>query len=315
MNYEYTGAAADLHDAVTQAAAAWDRPQPGTDVSQAETFAQHWDLAVSLGWTTILDEVDIADEQGRELLEAAGAAVSALARAGAKLPVRQTLLARSAARESFDNAAVAVLEDGTGLWQPVAAVVVAPNGEVRTQTPVRAEDLDMAGRPLAGPIPRPIRSAGRQSAISNYLLLHEILGAADGAVDLTRAYVDQRIQFGRPLSSIPAVKTTLGELSVAQGQLHAALREVGRRLPEVSTTPERLHFALASAREIADTTAGFVASTAHQLHGAMGITAESGLHHRTTLLWADRDEGRTGADPAALTEAQLWELTAPGVAS
>ncbi|MFI1912441.1 acyl-CoA dehydrogenase family protein [Nocardia sp. NPDC020380] len=315
MNYEYTGAAADLHDAVTQAAAAWDHPQPGTDVSQGETFTQHWDLAVSLGWTTILDEVELADEQGRELLEAAGAAVSALARAGAKLPVRQTLLARSAAREAFDSAAVAVLYDGTGLWEPVAAFVVTPNGELRTQIPGRAQDLDIAGRPLATPVPRPVQLAGRQSVISNYLLLHEITGAVDGAVDLTRTYVDQRIQFGRPLSSIPAVKTTLGELSVAQGQLHAALREVGRRLPETNTTLERLHFALASAREIAAVTAGFVASTTHQLHGAMGITAESGLHHRTTLLWADRDEGRTGADPSALTEAQLWELTAPGVAS
>ncbi|MFJ4655661.1 acyl-CoA dehydrogenase family protein [Nocardia sp. NPDC088792] len=312
MNYEYTGAAADLHAAVTQAAAAWDRPQPGADVSQDETFAQHWDLAVSLGWTTILDDVELADEQGRELLEAAGAAVSALARAGAKLPVRQTLLARTAARESFDEAAVAVLDDGTGLWEPIAAVVVAPNGEVRTQTPSRAEHLDIAGRPLAAPVPRPVQLADRQSAVSNYLLLHEITGAVDGAVDLTRAYVGQRIQFGRPLSSIPAVKTTLGELSVAQGQLHAALREVGRRLPEAS---ERPRFALAAAREIAATTAGFVASTAHQLHGAMGITAESGLHHRTTLLWADRDEGRTTTDPAVLTETQLWELTAPGATS
>ncbi|MVU78295.1 hypothetical protein GPX89_13700 [Nocardia sp. ET3-3] len=312
MNYEYTGIAAELYAAVTEAVAAWDRPEPGIDVSRTGTFAAHWAIAAELGWTTVLDEAAGAGEDMPELLAAAGAAVSALARAGMKLPLRQTLLARWSARSEFDSGAVAVLADGTGVWEPIAEVRVSVAGEPVTRIPGRPEHLDLAGRPLAAPVPQPIPLPADLAMVSDYLLLHEITGAVDGAIELTRAYVDQRIQFGRPLSAIPAVKTTLGELSVAQAELHAALREVDRRPPGTDTS-ERLAFALSAARDIASSTAGFVASTAHQLHGAMGITAESGLHHRTTLLWADRDE-RAGEDMMVPGEAELWDLTTPNPA-
>jgi acyl-CoA dehydrogenase len=72
---------------------------------------------------------------------------------------------------------------------------------------------------------------------------------------------------------------------------------------------------VSAARISAATTASLVARAAHQLHGAVGITAEFGLHRYTSKLWAlrDADESqfaycrRLGARVRSEGEIQLWE--------
>jgi len=72
--------------------------------------------------------------------------------------------------------------------------------------------------------------------------------------------------------------------------------------------------AVASARVTAAGTATLVARSAHQLHGAVGVTQEYALHRHTRNLWNWRDadeserafSGRLGAMALAVDENTLW---------
>jgi alkylation response protein AidB-like acyl-CoA dehydrogenase len=143
-----------------------------------------------------------------------------------------------------------------------------------------------------------------------------LIGAAEGAYEMTKRYVTERQQFGRPLIAVPAVGAKLStmrvEIDLAIAGFERAVVRSG--LPDAAgaMTAARL------GRAVAAEAAGHVAATAHTLHGAMGVTIEYPLHHFTTLLWRTRDRaGSQHADLVALGravvdggEVVLWdELT------
>ncbi|MFI1213205.1 acyl-CoA dehydrogenase family protein [Streptomyces sp. NPDC020802] len=74
---------------------------------------------------------------------------------------------------------------------------------------------------------------------------------------------------------------------------------------------------VAAARIVAARAATVAARLSHQLHGAMGITAEYPLHRHTTRLWAWRDEEgsehewsvRLGELACSDGEEAVWQLT------
>lgn len=307
-----------LDEAVSRTVADWTRPRAGAALTTTPAFRHHWEAAVALGWTGILDEGDptaAATLADRELLDAACGAVTALARTGFALPLRQTLVARYAAVTPLPVEAIAVHPTAHGLWQPAATVLVAADGTVSTvgapQDGGPNTLIDLAGRPYAPVSETPGAVHHRVTECAQLLLLQEILGAAEGAVREARHYVTQRVQFGRPLIAIPAIRTIVGELEVSLRQLRTAVGEA--RYRSRNGDERSLAFALMTAREVASTVATEVAGTAHQLHGAMGITEEAGLHWCTRLLWADRDEGLAtrdwGLDALPADEAELWAFT------
>jgi len=62
------------------------------------------------------------------------------------------------------------------------------------------------------------------------------------------------------------------------------------------------------------TAAPAVARAAHQLHGAIGVTAEYSLHRWTTRLWSGRDWPRSQADwtdrlGRVRAEEEAWRVT------
>ena len=116
--------------------------------------------------------------------------------------------------------------------------------------------------------------------------LEEMMAHAGAALDLTRAWVRQRLQFGRPLVALPAVAARLADMTVQMRLGEAALIRV-----DLSDADERTH-RLAAARLVVGQCATVVARTAHQLHGAMGITAEYPLHGHTRAIWSRRDRAR-----------------------
>lgn len=142
-----------------------------------------------------------------------------------------------------------------------------------------------------------------------------VTGAAHGAYRLTRSYVAEREQFGAPLLKIPAVATGLAQMRVALAQADTALTLA----QEACASRAGVDSAVAVARITTASVAGDIARLAHQLHGAIGITEEYALHHRTRRLWAWRDAVATEHDwsrrlgrGAAAGEAALWgALTAP----
>lgn len=116
-----------------------------------------------------------------------------------------------------------------------------------------------------------------------------IAGAVERACALTKEHVSSRRQFGRPLAALPAVRRLVAGLAVERDLLDVAVTVAVNRQGRGTA---------AAARVTAAATAGAVATGAHQLHGAMGVTQEYPLHRLTRRLWAWRDEGGTQ---------RLWE--------
>ncbi|MFJ8812952.1 acyl-CoA dehydrogenase family protein [Amycolatopsis thermoflava] len=141
-----------------------------------------------------------------------------------------------------------------------------------------------AAEPVSGPGAECIRTR------LGILRSAALVGATRGAYRLTRKYLREREQFGKPLVRIPSAATALAAMRVEVIQAETALE----RALEADTAG-----AAAVARVVAGQAASAVARSAHQLHGAMGITREYPLHRLTRLLWAWRDADAPEADWAA----------------
>jgi acyl-CoA dehydrogenase len=118
-------------------------------------------------------------------------------------------------------------------------------------------------------------------------------GVMRGAYNKTRDHVRVREQFGAPLIKIPAVASAVANFKT---QLLLAEAAVARAVGAGECADMA---SAASARIIAASGATEAARLAHQLHGAMGVTHEDGLHRLTTRLWAWQD---------AVTSERKWSI-------
>jgi acyl-CoA dehydrogenase len=125
----------------------------------------------------------------------------------------------------------------------------------------------------------------------------------------------EREQFGAPLVKIPAVSSTLAQMAVRTRFAQSALDRATAACSDAHTSELHRFGAVSAARIGAAAAATLVARTSHQLHGAVGITAEYDLHRYTSKLWALRDadqsesaySGRLGARVRDEGEIELWE--------
>lgn len=149
--------------------------------------------------------------------------------------------------------------------------------------------------------------ADRLRARLDLLWAASITGAGHGAVTLTRDYVAERRQFDAPLLAIPAVAAGVARMRAALIQSDAAL---ARATDAALLAPEAagIGWPAAVARVIAAQAATDIARISHQLHGAIGITAEYPLAQYTTRLWAWRDAEVSEQEHAA----NLGRLAAAG---
>jgi acyl-CoA dehydrogenase len=136
----------------------------------------------------------------------------------------------------------------------------------------------------------------------------QIAAALRRCQDLSVTYARQRRQFGRALADLPVIQQELaalaGEAAAAQAASHAAIGEAAadaaRRaaIGEAAGGPadwwtaptQAAARAVAAAKVRAGLAATAGARSAHQIHGAIGITREYELHVHTRSLWAWRDE-------------------------
>ena len=175
----------------------------------------------------------------------------------------------------------------------------APGLEVEPGANVAGEPCDgvrLAGAALAelGSAP-PVMDARARLGL---LRAAALTGAVEGAYELTRGYVSTREQFGQPLVRIPAVAANLAIIKASVIQCAAAL----------ARACDGTLAAAAAARVVTGRAATQTARIAHQLHGAIGVTAEYRLHLFTKRLWAWRDAETTEHDWSVL----LGELAAAG---
>jgi acyl-CoA dehydrogenase len=123
----------------------------------------------------------------------------------------------------------------------------------------------------------------------------QIAGALAQVLDLCVAYVQMRVQFGRPIGKFQAIQQSMAILA---GQCAAAGAAADMAAEALGGTLDPLVVGAAKAR--AGEAASIAAGIAHQVHGAIGFTQEYALHPLTRRLWSWRDEFGNEAEWNAL---------------
>jgi len=167
--------------------------------------------------------------------------------------------------------------------------VVTPSSPERVATgylyPFATVDLD-GGEVLAG----------RGAELARWwriALAVELAGVLTPALELTTAYLTERTQFGKPIGSLQAVQHRLAE---------AHVWVAGTRWSALSAAWQGTDEAAATAATYTTMAARHVAADVHQLHGAIGFTAEYDLYLWTMRAQALRTElGGIGAHARATT--------------
>lgn len=129
-----------------------------------------------------------------------------------------------------------------------------------------------------------IPSAGAKvAACGAALYAAQLAGAMMRVMDMTLQYCNDRKQFGRSLGKFQAVQH---QASVMAEHVAAAMMAAEAAFQTPHGEPDAYRAAVAKSR--ASEAAGRVASTAHALHGAMGVTEEYDLALWTRCLHAWR---------------------------
>lgn len=111
-----------------------------------------------------------------------------------------------------------------------------------------------------------------------------IAGAGRAICDASRRHANDRTQFGRPLAKFQAVAQLLAELEESTTAVEIAAYDAARDASSPSGP-----VSAAAAAILASTTIKRIAAAGHQIHGAIGFTAECELGRSTTSLWSWRD--------------------------
>ncbi len=105
----------------------------------------------------------------------------------------------------------------------------------------------------------------------------QIIGALDAAVEFSVAHTREREQFGRPLSAFQAVQhalaTMAGEVERARAAANLAVAAAG----DFGFDSPQTDYAVAVAKVTLGQVVPSVVTSAHQLHGAIGVTIEHRL--------------------------------------
>lgn len=226
-------------------------------------------------------------------------------------------------RVPWGRRAAAVAAIARGADGPVAVLIDPSTASVAPGTNMAGEPrdrLDLDGVALAPERMAPVSAAVAhelelRGALSRALLL---AGAAGSAAALTVSYASERQQFGRPIATFQAVAHRMVRMSSEAEAAMLAATVAAHRFAELDGAGENADAVVALARASVSRSAREVATNAHQVHGAIGMTQEYPLHHFTRRIWSWGHEwgserswcARIGESVAAAGVEALW----PGVA-
>lgn len=114
----------------------------------------------------------------------------------------------------------------------------------------------------------------RRGALSRCV---QIIGALDAAAVLSVEHTRQRVQFGRPLSAFQSVQQSLAQMAGEIERARAAVELAVCAAAEFGFASQHTDYAITVAKVVAGRAVGPVTTTAHQLHGAIGVTREHPL--------------------------------------
>jgi len=106
-------------------------------------------------------------------------------------------------------------------------------------------------------------------------LASEALGGAERVLEMTTAYVKERMQFGRPIGSFQAIKHRLADMMI---EVEAAKSAAWYAACVADERPEELSEAAAIAKSYCCDAFFDCAASAIQLHGGTGFTWEHDVH-------------------------------------
>jgi 3-oxocholest-4-en-26-oyl-CoA dehydrogenase beta subunit len=173
--------------------------------------------------------------------------------------------------------------------QGVIVFLVAPTDVGVTVQPQQVVDGYSAGRlKLAGVMLADDRVLGNPAAgpqITDWLVSHATvglcalqLGVVERALELTAAYAQSRIQFGRPIGSFQAVAQRLADAYIDVEAVRLTMWQAAWRL--ASGLPSDIE--VATAKFWAADAGHRVAHTAVHIHGGVGIDTDYPLHRYFT---------------------------------
>ncbi|HEY2694569.1 MAG TPA: acyl-CoA dehydrogenase family protein [Pseudonocardiaceae bacterium] len=277
--------------------------------------ADLWKEIVELGWTGLT----VPEEHGgigSDFLDACLVAEE-LGRAGMATPFAATVagavtIARSGTEEQKQRWLPAIVE-GAAIALPSAGAELRSNGDLvsgrapfvpfaaeatgflldaglveRDAPGITSERLDVVGNEPVYAVTfdavpaQPLPEGQAARAYATVITCAEMVGGAQAVLDLTVDYAGQRRQFGQPIGSFQAV------------QHHCAVMAIDVLGARFATYEAAWHLGTGSDAAIAVSTAKAIVSDAyqrvcalgHQVHGAIGFTAEHDLHrylrHATT---------------------------------
>ncbi|MEU3168628.1 acyl-CoA dehydrogenase family protein [Streptosporangium sp. NPDC006930] len=220
------------------------------------------------------------------LLETAGLPVDNALRSACVLNADGTATAVPWARHV--RSLVVLWPDG-GTWYAadvsLAEVSLRPGhniaGEPRDHVTVVTDRL--TGVPIADEVVAEFRLRG---ALARTV---QMCGAMEKIVELCVEHTTRRVQFGRPLAKLQAVQQLVSDLA-AETSLARAATDAAVRVATESLLSDEALFAVAVARSCVGHASSVVVRNSHQVHGAIGTTAEHDLHLFTTQLLAWRSE-------------------------
>jgi acyl-CoA dehydrogenase len=161
--------------------------------------------------------------------------------------------------------------------------------------------VEMADAPVAWHTDTPMLIGAAVRAV-------QMTGALETVLDLSVRYAGERVAFGRPIAKFQAVQHNLARLG---GEVAAALAASGSAADTMASTTEfdqamLLEIAAAKIRVGEAVTEG--GAIAHQVHGAIGWTAEHILQRFTRRMWGWRDDFGAESHWAAM----LGDMVAAG---
>jgi len=144
---------------------------------------------------------------------------------------------------------------------------------------INAAEAKLIGKSSLAEAPRIVEAEGA------LLRAVQMRGALSRTLEHCLTWVNDRIQFGKPIAKFQAIQHLMAQLAA---EVAAAGAAVDLAVEASAETPDRFSIGIAKAR--AGEAAGKAAAMAHQMFGAMGFTREHALHYATRRLWSWRDE-------------------------
>lgn len=187
-----------------------------------------------------------------------------------------------------------------GGWED-AFIVVRACGQHAVDLPIAEAILDSA-------------NVSDRDLYAAMMLAAKMAGALNAALELSVEYTRQRQQFGKPLASFQAIQQQLAVFAEEAAAADMAAAAAFRAADFVAKGGGDAWFEIACAKLRANQAARISTGIAHQVHGAMGFTAEYRLQHLTKRLWAWGSEHgnerywaeRIGARVAARGATSFW---------